>query len=112
MKLITAIVKPDRLDDVIQAVIDGGGDGLTVTEVRGFGQQYGHRGHVRPAQTRALVVAKLRIDAVVQDEAAEPVVDAIAKAVNTGSIGDGKIWVSPVESVLRVRTGDRDQDAL
>ena len=112
MKLITAIVKPGKLDEIMRAVTEAGAGGLTVTEVRGFGEQYGHRGSVRPADKRALVLPKLRIDAVVNDESAEEVVDAISKSVNTGSIGDGKIWVCPVESVLRVRTGERDRNAV
>ena len=112
MKLITAIVKPDKLDDVTRAVTSAGAGGLTVTEVQGFGQQYGHLSAVRPADREILVLPKLRIDVVVQDEAAGPVADAIAKSVNTGAIGDGKIWVSPVDSVLRVRTGERDRNAV
>lgn len=112
MKLITAVVKPDKLDDVTRAVTGAGASGLTVTEVRGFGQQFGHLGPVGPTGKRALVLPKLRIDIVVQDEAAGPLADAIAKSVNTGTIGDGKIWVCDVESVLRIRTGERDQDAL
>lgn len=112
MKLITAIVKPEKLDDVTRAVTDAGGRGLTVTEVRGFGQQYGHLTAVQPADREILVLRKLRIDVVVQDQAAGPVADAIAKSVNTGTIGDGKIWVSPVDSVLRVRTGERDRNAV
>jgi nitrogen regulatory protein PII len=112
MKLITAVVQPGKLADVIRAVTEADGGGLTVTEVRGFGQQYGHRGTIRPADWQTLVLPKLRIDAVVQDEAAAPVADAIAKSVNTGTIGDGKIWVCDVESVLRVRTGERDRDAV
>jgi len=112
MKLITAVVQPDKLDDVMRTVTDIGVGGLTVTEVRGFGQQLGHRGTVRPAEWQALVLPKLRIDAVVTDEAADSVADAIAKSVNTGAIGDGKIWICPVESVLRVRTGERDRAAV
>jgi nitrogen regulatory protein P-II 1 len=112
MKLITAVVKPGKLDDVIRAVSGAGAHGLTVTEARGFGQQYGHMEPGAPAGQNALVLPKLRIDVLVQDESAEPVVDAIAKAVGTGAIGDGKIWVCPVDSVLRVRTGERDRDAV
>jgi nitrogen regulatory protein PII len=112
VRLITAIVKPDKLDDVMRAVTGAGAGGLTVTEVRGFGQQYGHLGAVRPADREILVLPKLRIDIVVQDQAAGPVADAIAKSVNTGTIGDGKIWVCPVDSVLRVRTGERDRNAV
>jgi nitrogen regulatory protein PII len=113
MKLITAIVKPGKLDDVMRAATDAGAQGLTATEVRGFGQQYGHMDpDLRRAGQQALVLPKLRIDVVVQDEIAQSVVDAIAKSVSTGTIGDGKIWVAAVDSVLRVRTGERDRDAV
>jgi len=112
VKLITAVVKPGKLDDVICAVSVAGAHGLTVTEARGFGQQHGHMGPGAPADQNALVLPKLRIDVLVQDESAEPVADAIAKSVSTGAIGDGKIWVCPVDSVLRVRTGERDRDAV
>jgi len=113
MKLITAIVKPGKLDDVMHAATDAGAHGLTATEVRGFGQQYGHMDpNLRQAGQEALVLPKLRIDVLVQDEIAESVVDAIGKSVNTGSIGDGKVWVSTVDSVLRVRTSERDRNAV
>jgi len=114
MKLITAVLKPGQFDEVMQAATDAGARGLTATEVRGFGQQYGYpeAGSNEPSGRAALVVPKIRVDIVVPDETAQPVVDAIAKAMNTGGIGVGKVWVSPVESVLRVRTGERDRDAL
>lgn len=112
MKLITAVVKPDKLDQVMRAVAGAGARGLTVTEVHGFGQQYGHMTPARSADQSAFVLPKLRIEVLVQDESAGPVADAIAKSVNTGAIGDGKIWVSPVDSALRVRTGERDRDAV
>jgi len=113
MKLITAIVKPGKLDEVMRAAVDAGARGLTATDVRGFGQQYGYlEPTVQQYEQSALVLPKLRIDVVVPDEIAESVVGAIAKAVNTGTIGDGKIWVSPVDSVLRVRTNERDRDAM
>ena len=113
MKLITAIVKPGKLDDVMRAAAEAGASGLTATEVRGFGQQYGHlQPTVRQFEQTALVLPKLRIDIVVNDDAVESVVDAIDKSVNTGTIGDGKIWVSDVDRVLRVRTGERDRDAV
>ena len=111
MKLITAVVRPGKLDDVMDAVSGAGARGLTVTEVRGFGQQYGHM-EPGAADRNALVLPKLRVDVLVQDESAGPVTDAIAKSVGTGAIGDGKIWVCPVDSVLRVRTGERDRDAV
>ncbi|HUA31872.1 MAG TPA: P-II family nitrogen regulator [Streptosporangiaceae bacterium] len=113
MKLITAVVKPGKLDNVIRAASEAGARGLTATDVRGFGQQYGHlEPAVRGVEQTALVLPKLRLDIVVPDEIAEAVVGAIAKSVNTGTIGDGKIWVSVVDSVLRVRTGERDSDAV
>jgi len=111
VKLITAIVKPERLREVTRAVAEAGARGMTVTEVRGFGQQFGRQAAVQSEDREIFMLPKLRVDVVVQDEAAELVADAIAKSVNTGAIGDGKIWVCPVDSVLRVRTGERDRDA-
>jgi len=112
MKLVTGVVKLDKLDDVVQAVSEVGARGLTATEVRGFGRQYGHHGQHLPADVRALVLPKLRVDVLTSDELAWPVAEAIAKSVNTGTIGDGKVWISPVDGALRVRTGDRDLAAL
>src|SRR5215469_3979509 len=111
MKQITAVVKPDKLDAVARAVEQAGAHGLTATEVRGFGQEYRHMSAVRPAG-RELVQPELRIDVLTPDELAGPVTDAIATAVKSGAIGDGKIWVCGVDSVLRVRTGERDRDAV
>jgi nitrogen regulatory protein P-II 1 len=112
MKQITAVVKPDKLDAVARAVEQAGAHGLTATEVRGFGQEYEHMSAVRPADRLELVQPELRIDVLTPDELAGPVTDAIATAVNTGALGDGKIWVCAVDSVLRVRTGERDLDAV
>ena len=113
MKLITAIVKPGKLDDVMRAAVGAGARGLTATDVRGFGQQYGHLDPaVQQSEQDALVLHKLRIDIVVPDEISESVVVAIAKSVNTRTIGDGKIWVSAVDSVLRIRTNERDRSAV
>lgn len=113
MKLITAVVQPDMLDDAMQAAVAAGARGMTVTEVRGFGRQYGYREDgARPARQEALILPKVRLDAVVQDEDARTVADMIAKSVRSGAIGDGKIWICDVESVLRVRTGERDRDAV
>jgi len=112
MKLITAIVKPDVTDDLVLAVTAAGARGLTATEVVGFGQQNGHSGPAGSGGYSAVLLPKIRIDIVVPDEAADAVVSAIAKCANTGTIGDGKIWVSPVGSALRVRTGERDDSAL
>ena len=112
MKLITAMVRAGELDNVTRAVINAGARGMTVAEVRGFGQQYGHVPAAYPAERAALLLPKLRIDVVVQDQEAAVVAEAIAKSVRTGAIGDGKIWVCPVDGALRVRTGERDHDAV
>ncbi len=112
MKVITAIVRADTLDDVARAVVNAGARGMTVTEARGFGQQYGHVRQDGPAERAALLLPKLRVEVVVQDQEAVAVAEAIAKTVRTGVIGDGKIWVSPVDAALRIRTGDRDRAAV
>jgi nitrogen regulatory protein P-II 1 len=112
MKLITAIIKQERLEDVARAVTSTGARGMTVTEVRGFGQQYGHLAEVRPKERPFLMLPKVRVDVVVRDADARFVADAIAKAARSGALGDGKIWTSAVDSVLRVRTGEQDSDAL
>ena len=112
MKLVTAVVKLDKLDEVMHAVAAAGARGLTATEVRGFGQQFGHHVGDQPADSTVLIVPKLRVDVVTGDELAWPVAEAIAKAAGTGTIGDGKIWISPVEGALRVRTGERDLAAM
>lgn len=112
MKVITAIVRAGKLDDVMRAVINAGARGMTVTEARGFGQQYGHLPGARPVEGASLLLPRLRVDVVVEDEEAAVVTDAIAKSVRTGVVGDGKIWTCPVDSALRVRTGERDHDAV
>jgi nitrogen regulatory protein P-II 1 len=116
MKLITAVVKPEKLDDLIRSVVDSGGHGLTVTEVRGFGRQYGQLAIARAAagitDTQPALLPKIRLDIVVDAGRAQAVVNAIAKCADTGTIGDGKIWVTPVDGALRVRTGERDRDAV
>ena len=112
MKLITAVVKPDKLDDVVRTAAENGARGLTATEAMGFGQQFGRHGADALSDQSALVLPKVRVDVVVQDDLAEHLTNAIAKAVNTGSIGDGKIWICPVEGALRVRTGERDDAAV
>lgn len=111
MKLITAVVRPDGLDTVMDAVLQAGARGLTATEVHGFGQQYGHLGG-KPADKKALALPKLRIEILVTDDSVDAVTEAIAKAIDTGTIGAGKIWICPVEGVIRVRTGERDEDAI
>ena len=118
MKLITAVIRTEKLDDLIEALIDRGVRGLTVTDVRGFGQQYGRligaaaRVTARPGEHVAVLLAKVRLDLVVLDDDAETIVDVIAKHAQTETIGDGKIWVTPVDSALRVRTGERDRAAV
>ena len=112
MKMVTAIVKPFKLDEVREALSALGVQGLTVTEVKGFGRQKGHTEVYRGAEYTVDLVPKVRIEIVVEDDAAGGVVDAIVAAAQTGKIGDGKVWVTPVESIVRVRTGERGADAL
>ncbi len=112
MKLVTAIVKPFTLDDVRHAVESAGVLGLTVTEVQGYGRQRGHTEVYRGAEYAVEFVPKIRVEVLVAEEFADRVVDAILGAARTGKIGDGKVWVSPAEKVIRIRTGERDHDAL
>lgn len=112
MKLITAVIKPHKLDDVRDALGDLGITGMTVTEVRGFGRQKGHTEIYRGAEYVVDFIAKMRVEVAVRDEDAERVVEAIADAANSGKIGDGKIFVSPLEQVMRIRTGETGSDAL
>ena len=116
MKLITAILRPEKLGDVIDDVIDKG-HGMTVTEVRGFGRQFGHFSAVPvdvglPVSRKPALLPKIRIDVLVLDEDADALVVAIAKRACTDTIGDGKIWLTPVDGAMRVRTGERDRDAV
>ena len=116
MKLITAIIQPQKLADVIDAVVDHGAHGLTSSDVHGFGQQYGRHPAAEQAASgprwQAALLPKVRVDVVVPDDRAQAVADAIAKCACTGTIGDGKLWVTIVDSALRVRTGERGNDAL
>ena len=112
MKLITAIVKPFKFDDVKSGLEVLGVHGLTVTEVSGFGRQRGHTEVYRGAEYTVDMVPKIRIEVVVDDSLLDEALDSIVKAANTGKIGDGKVWVTPVEEVIRVRTGERGNDAL
>ena len=106
MKLITAIVKPFVLEDVKEALSVLGLGGMTVSEARGFGRQRGHTEVYRGAEYRVDFVPKVRIEVLVDDEDAARYTDAIVEAARTGSIGDGKVWVTPVDAVIRVRTGE------
>ena len=112
MKLVTAIVKPFTLDDVKAALEQLGLLGMTVSEVRGYGRQKGHTEVYRGAEYSVDFVAKLRVEVLVEDDAADRTVDTIVSAARTGRIGDGKVWVTPVDTVVRVRTGERGVDAL
>jgi nitrogen regulatory protein P-II 1 len=112
MKLITAIVQPFTLEGVRHAVEAAGVLGLTVTEVQGYGRQRGHTEVYRGAEYAVDFVPKMRVDVLVDAQYVERVVDAIVGAARTGKIGDGKVWVSPVETLVRTRTGERDHDAL
>lgn len=112
MKLVTAIIKPFKLEDVKTALENRGVHGLTVSEVSGFGRQKGHTEVYRGAEYTVDLVPKVRIEIVVEDDAADALVDAIVSAAQTGKIGDGKVWVSPIETIVRVRTGERGADAL
>ncbi|CAL9440477.1 P-II family nitrogen regulator [Streptomyces sp. enrichment culture] len=112
MKLITAIVKPYRLDEVKNALQGLGVQGLTVSEASGYGRQRGHTEVYRGAEYQIDLVPKVRIEVVVEDADAETVMDAVVEAARTGKIGDGKVWALPVETVVRVRTGERGPDAL
>ncbi|HKJ71625.1 MAG TPA: P-II family nitrogen regulator [Gammaproteobacteria bacterium] len=112
MKLVTAIIKPFKLDDVREALGEAGVQGITVTEVKGFGRQKGHTELYRGAEYVVDFLPKVRIDVVVPSDQVQAVVDAVSNSARTGKIGDGKIFVSPVEQVVRIRKGETDQDAL
>lgn len=112
MKLITAIVKPFKVEEVKDAVKGAGVAGMTTTEVQGFGRQSGHTEVYRGTEYTVDFVPKVRLEVLVDDDNVDPVVDALVAAARTGKIGDGKVWVTGVEQVVRIRTGERDQDAL
>ena len=112
MKLITAVIKPHKWDDVREALETFGVTGMTVSEVSGYGRQKGHTEVYRGAEYDIALVPKVRLETVVDDSDVGTVVDAIVRAAHTGRIGDGKVWVVPVDRVVRVRTGDRDEAAL
>ncbi len=112
MKLVTAVIKPFKLDDVKTALESFGVHGMTVSEASGYGRQKGHTEVYRGAEYSVDFVPKVRVEVVADDTLADKVVDAVVEAARTGKIGDGKVWVTPVDSVLRVRTGERDDEAL
>ncbi len=112
MKLVTAVIKPFKLDDVKDALKAKGVAGITVTEVRGFGRQGGHTETYRGAEYKIDFVPKVSIGVVVADETVDTVVDVILQSAATGKIGDGKIWVTDVDRVVRIRTGEEGADAI
>ncbi len=112
MKLITAIVKPFKLDDVKDALKSAGVQGMTVSEVRGFGRQGGHSETYRGSEYSIDFVPKVRIEIIVDDASADKIVDAICSAAATGKIGDGKIWVTDISRLVRVRTGEEGSNAI
>ena len=112
MKMINAIIKPFKLDDVREALSEIGVQGITVTEVKGFGRQKGHTELYRGAEYVVDFLPKLKVEVVVKDSALEQTVETISKAANTGKIGDGKIFVSTIEEAIRIRTGETGDDAI
>ena len=112
MKKIEAVIKPFKLDEVKSALTQVGVQGLTVTEVRGFGRQKGHKEQYRGAEYTIDLVPKVKVEVVVGDAALQGVIDAITRAARTGEIGDGKIFVSPLETVSRIRTGEKGEAAI
>jgi nitrogen regulatory protein P-II 1 len=112
MKKVEAIIKPFKLDDVKQALSSIGVQGMTVTEVKGFGRQKGHKEIYRGAEYLVDFLPKIKMEMVVQAELVDQVIEKIVSAARTGTIGDGKIFVSPIEAAIRIRTGDRDFDAI
>lgn len=112
MKLITAIVKPSRVDEIKNALQSNGIQGMTVSEAQGFGRQKGHKEVYRGAEYIVDLIPKVRIEILVDDADLQRILDLVVSTANTGSIGDGKVWVTPVETVVRVRTNERGSDAL
>ena len=112
MKMITAVVKPHKFDDVKDALIAAGVSGMTVTEVRGFGRQGGHSETYRGTEYKLDFIPKIKLEIVVDESNVDSVMDVIAGAARTDKIGDGKIWVSEISDILRIRTGERGADSI
>lgn len=112
MKLVTAIIKPFKLDEVRSSLMELGIDGMTVTEVKGYGRQKGHKEIYRGAEYAVNFVPKIKIEIVVPSESLQKAIDAISSAAKTGQIGDGKVFVTQVEQALRIRTGETSEDAI
>lgn len=112
MKMIVAVIKPSRLDAVLDAVTEAGASGLTVTEVRGYGRQRGKTEVYRGAEYEVKLLPKVKLEIAVPDDIAERVIEAVSRTANTGKIGDGKVFVLPVEDVIRIRTDERGEAAI
>ncbi|MDP1541080.1 MAG: P-II family nitrogen regulator [Moraxellaceae bacterium] len=112
MKLVTAVIKPFKLDDVREALSDIGVQGITVTEVKGFGRQKGHTELYRGAEYVVDFLPKVKVEIAISDDLVDQVIEAVTKAANTGKIGDGKIFVTSLEHVIRIRTGETGNDAI
>ena len=112
MKLVTALIKPFKVDEVKEALTEMGLPGITITEAKGFGRQRGHTEVYRGAEYTVEFVPKARIEVLTDDDDARRIADAIVNAARTGQIGDGKVWISPVDTIIRVRTGEMDHDAI
>ena len=112
MKLVTAIIKPFKVDDLKEALKGAGIQGMTVSEVRGFGRQGGHTETYRGSEYQIDFVPKMKMELVIDDADVDRVVDVIVRAANTGKIGDGKVWITNVEQIVRIRTGEHGADAI
>lgn len=112
MKLVTAVIKPFKLDDVKTALKESGISGITVSEVQGFGRQGGHTETYRGSEYQVDFLPKVKVEVIVDDPDADGVVDTIVGAANSGQIGDGKVWVQPLDMLVRIRTGERGPDAV
>ena len=112
MKLVSAIIKPFKLEEVREALVEAGVEGLTITEVKGFGRQKGHTEMYRGAEYSVDTLPKIKLDILVDDEKTQNVIDVIVKTANTGKIGDGKIFISSIDDVIRIRTGETGSEAI
>ena len=112
MKLVSAIIKPFKLQEVREALVDAGIEGLTITEVKGYGRQKGHTEMYRGAEYSVDTLPKIKLEILIEDNSLETVIESISKTANTGKIGDGKIFVTDIEEVVRIRTGETGPDAI
>ena len=112
MKLVSAIIKPFKLQEVREALVDSGIEGLTITEVKGYGRQKGHTEMYRGAEYSVDTLPRMKLDIIINDEALDTVRDVITKTANTGKIGDGKLFVTNIEEIIRIRTGETGSDAI